>query len=416
MVIEDIKIIDILQDGRGVGRKDGKVYFVEGAVLGEICTIEIIEEKKNFTNAKKVKTTQTSDHYRKPPCPYYYECGGCSIMDIDYKSQIQVKKNLIKNALRKTAGISIEDLEMVESKEFAYRNKIRLQVGKNGKLAYKKKYSDDLVYIEDCMLANEHIRSNFKKILSLSQDISKALGDLIDQISIRSNGKEILLNIYTTKAKEIFTYLRKNYKAISFRINLIDKREVLSIGLDYLEFNLMDKVFKVSRDDFYQVNDFQIENLYKLAKSFIKKDQKLLDLFCGSGISSIAINGDRIVGIEINKSAIEDAKENARRNGLKDYKFISKNAKYIGQKFIEKEKIGSITLDPPRAGLDKEIIKAIGKSKVDQIVYISCNPQTLARDIKRFMNLGYELSKIKPVDMFPQTMHVEALTLLTRKL
>ncbi|WP_148130560.1 methyltransferase domain-containing protein, partial [Anaerococcus sp. HMSC065G05] len=134
----------------------------------------------------------------------------------------------------------------------------------------------------------------------------------------------------------------------------------------------------------------------------------------GSATSSIAINDDHVVGIEINKNAIKDAKENAKENDLKDYKFIAKNANYIDDKFIKKEKIDAIVLDPPRAGLDKEIIKTIAKTKIKKIVYISCNPQTLARDIKRFQEKGYKLEKIKGCDMFSETMHVESVVLMTR--
>lgn len=167
-------------------------------------------------------------------------------------------------------------------------------------------------------------------------------------------------------------------------------------------------------NDFYQVNDYMTEKLYKTAKDFLGENQKVLDLFCGSATSSIAINDDHVVGIEINKNAIKDAKENAKENDLKDYKFIAKNANYIDDKFIKKEKIDAIVLDPPRAGLAKEIIKTIAKTKIKKIVYISCNPQTLARDINRFQEKGYKLEKIKGCDMFSETMHVECIALIQR--
>lgn len=412
MILENIEIIDILQDGRGVGKKDGKVYFIEGGSYGETCNIEILEEKKNFTLAKKTKTLQKSKDYREPPCPYYYECGGCSIMDITYDRQIKLKQNLIKNALSKTAGIDLDDIEIIKSKELGYRNKIGLKVGDNGDLAYKKKSSDDLVYINDCLLANDHIRSNFANIQALSKDITEALGHLLSQISIRSNGKQILLNLYTNDEEKVYHYLKN--KNIDYKINILEKNKTVSLGEDHLYFTYKDKTFKVSRDDFYQVNDYQIQNLYGEAKKYLGDNKKLLDLFCGSGTSSIAINGDHLVGVEINKSAIADAKENARLNNLTDYKFIAKNAKYIDQKFITKEKIHAVTLDPPRAGIDKEIIKTLAKTKIPQIIYISCNPQTQARDIKRFQKEGYALEKIKAVDMFPQTMHVETIALIQK--
>lgn len=414
MQIKDIKIVDILQDGRGVGKADSKVYFIENASFGEICDIEITNEKKNFIEAKKIKTKKQSCHYKQPPCPYYYECGGCSIMDINYKSQIKLKENLIKNALLKSAKIQLEDIEVLQSKEFSYRNKIRLQITKEGKLAYNKKYSNDLVEIKDCLLAKDLIRDNLGEIENITKEISKNYPNSLEEITIRADDEEILLNI-KIKDEKIIPYIKKQYKNSSFNINLINKKEKLNIsGKDYLIYNLLDKKFKISMNDFYQVNDYMTEKLYKTAKEFLGENQKVLDLFCGSATSSIAINNDHVVGIEINKNAIKDAKENAELNRLADYKFIAKNANYIDHKFIKKEKIDAIVLDPPRAGLDKEIIKTISKTKIKKIVYISCNPQTLARDINRFQNKGYKLEKIKGCDMFSQTMHVETVALLSK--
>lgn len=414
MLVKDIKIIDILQDGRGVGKENSKVYFIENASFGETCDIEITNEKKNFIEAKKIKTTSQSPYYTQPPCPYYYECGGCTIMDINYSKQLDLKVNLIKNAIKKTCGINLDNIEIIASKKYGYRNKIRVQVDQHGNLAYNKQASNDLVRINDCILANDHIRNNLSEIQDLSIEINKKLGQIVKEISIRSNGREILLNIYAKREEELYKFIKNTFPNLSYNINIINGKKIITIGKNYLKFTLNNKNFKVSRDDFYQVNDYQIKNLYENARSFIEKDKKLLDLFCGSGISSIALNDDNIVGIEINKSAIEDAKENAKINKLKNYKFLAKNARYIDEKFIEKEKITALTVDPPRAGLDKDIIKTLAKANIENIIYISCNPQTLARDIKRFMENAYILKKLKAVDMFPQSMHVETIALLSK--
>ncbi len=414
MEIKNIKIIDILQDGRAVAKTESKTAFIEGAIYGEVCNIKVNNEKKNFFEAEKTKTLEKSPYLRKPPCPYYYECGGCSIMDINYKTQIKLKKNLIKNALLKSAKIKIDDIEILEGKEFGYRNKIRLQITKEGKLSYNKKYSNDLVEIKDCLLAKDLIRKNIEKIEEITKDITKKYPNSLEEITIRANEKEILLNI-KIKDKKIIPYIKNQYKNSNYNINLINKKETINIsGKDYLIYNLLGKKFKISMNDFYQVNDYMTEKLYKTAKDFLGENQKVLDLFCGSATSSIAINDDHVVGIEINKNAIKDAKENAKENDLKDYKFIAKNANYIDDKFIKKEKIDAIVLDPPRAGLAKEIIKTIAKTKIKKIVYISCNPQTLARDIKRFQEKGYNLEKIKGCDMFSETMHVETVALLSK--
>ena len=413
MEYTDIYIRDILIDGRGVGETPDKVAFIEDAIFGEICEIEIIEEKKNFYNAKKIKTIKESPYKTQAPCPYYNECGACTIMDIKYENQLEIKKNLILQALAKSTSYKLEDIEIIPSKELRYRNKIRLQVDRDGSLAYNKSYSNDLVHIKDCLLAREEISDNLSQIEQITKDISEKFPGSIKEITIRTNGKEIILNLDLINDNSI-SYIKENYSNSDFFINIIGSENINISGKDYLEYEIFDKTFKISANDFYQVNDFQIENLYGEAKKLLGKGKKVLDLYCGSATSSIAINGDNLVGVEINKNAIKDAKINAEKNGLKDYKFIAKNAKYIDEKFIKKEKIDSLIVDPPRAGLDKDLIKSIGKSGLKEIIYISCNPQTLARDISRFEKQGYKLEKIKAVDMFPQTMHVEAIALIQK--
>ena len=416
MIIKDIKIIDILQDGRGVARQEGKTVFVENAVYGETLDAQILAEKKNFLEARKLQTKLKSDYQRKPPCPYFYECGGCSIMDINYDTQIELKKNLIKNAIKKSTGINLEEIEVIESPEFRYRNKIRLQVDKDGGLNYLETYSKKMVKIDDCLIANEKISENLANIEKITKDINQKFIGIIEEISVRSSENNILLNLQGKFDNHTIAYINEKYSNSIYSINLLIGRDLVTInGEGYLNYKIGQKEFKISANDFYQVNDYQIENLYNIARKFLGKNQKLLDLYCGSATSSMSINDDNIVGVEINKNAIKDAKENAKRNGLRDYKFIAKNAKFIDSSFIIKEKIDAVTVDPPRAGIDKDVVKPIANAGIDKIVYISCNPQTLARDIKRFMDREYKLEKIKAVDMFPQTMHVEAIALMTRE-
>ncbi|WP_296113256.1 23S rRNA (uracil(1939)-C(5))-methyltransferase RlmD [uncultured Anaerococcus sp.] len=414
MVYKEIYIRDILIDGRGVGETPNKVAFIEGAVYSETCDIEIIEEKKNFYNAKKIKTIKESPYKTQAPCPYYYECGACTIMDINYESQIEIKKNLILQALAKFTSYKLDDLEIIPSKNLRYRNKIRLQVDQEGKLAYNKAYSNDLVYIKDCLLAREEISRELKEIEKITTDIASTYPGLIKEVTIRTNGEEVMVNFDMEKSKDAISYIRKKHSKSKYYINISGKKPVNISGKDYLQYKIFGKIFKISNNDFYQVNDYQIENLYGQAKKFLREGKKVLDLYCGSATSSIAINDDDLVGVEMNKNAIKDAKINAEINKLKNYKFIAKNAKYIDEKFIKREKIDSLIVDPPRAGLDKDLIKSIGKSGLKEIIYISCNPQTLARDIRRFEKQGYKLYEIKGVDMFPQTMHVETIALIQK--
>lgn len=336
-------------------------------------------------------------------------------MDINYKTQIELKKKLIINALKKSTDIEISDLDIVESPELRYRNKIRLQIDKAGNLNYLETYSKDKVQISDCLIANKVISKNLKEIQNITRTINNELDRPIDEVTIRASEDDILLNLHGNFNDKSINFIKERYGNHKYSINIINGRRIIIVSGDgYLNYRIKNNSFKISANDFYQVNDYQTENLYSIARDFLGENQKLLDLYCGSATSSMSINDDHIVGIEINKNAIKDAKENAKRNGLKDYKFIAKNAKFIDSKFIKKEKIDAITVDPPRAGIDKEVVKTIANAGIDKIVYISCNPQTLARDIKRFMDRGYELKKIKAVDMFPQTMHVEAIALIQK--
>ena len=415
MKYTDIYIRDILIDGRGVGETPTKIAFIEDAVFGETCEIEIIEEKKNFYNAKKIKTIKESPYQTQAPCPYYNECGACTIMDIKYEKQLDIKKNLILQALAKSTSYKLRDIEIIPSKDLRYRNKIRLQVDKDGTLAYNKSYSNDLVYIKDCLLARDIISENLLDIEKITKDISEKFPGSIKEITIRTNGQDLMINLDLSN-KDPISYIKEKYSSSKFFINIVGRENINISGKEYLEYKIFDKTFKISTNDFYQVNDYQIENLYGEAKKLLGENKKVLDLYCGSATSSIAINDDNLVGVEINKNAIKDAKINAEKNNLKDYKFIAQNAKYIDEKFIKKEKIDSLIVDPPRAGLDKDLIKSIGKSGLKEIIYISCNPQTLARDISRLEKQGYKLEKIKAVDMFPQTMHVECIALIQREI
>lgn len=337
-------------------------------------------------------------------------------MDINYETQIDLKKNLIKNAIKKSAGIVLEDLEIIESQEFRYRNKIRLQVDEDGGLNYLETYSKKMVKIDDCLIAAEKISENLADIEKISKDINHKFIGSIKEISIRVSENNILLNLRGNFDNKSIAYIKEKYSNSVYSINLLIGRDLITIsGEGYLDYKIGQKEFKISANDFYQVNDYQIEKLYQIARDFLGENQKLLDLYCGSATSSMSINDDHIVGVEINRNAIKDAKENAKRNKLKDYKFIAKNAKFIDSNFIKKEKIDAITVDPPRAGLDKQVVKTIANVGIEKIVYTSCNPQTLARDIKRFVDRGYKLEKIKAVDMFPQTMHVESVVLMSRK-
>lgn len=337
-------------------------------------------------------------------------------MDIDYQTQLKLKKNLIQTSIYKACKLEINDLEIIPSQGLSYRNKIRLQVDPEGNLAYKKPYSNDLVAIKDCLLAKNSIRQNLPQIQQIIKTINNKYKASLEEVTIRSDKEDILINLAVNKATDgLKDQIKEAFKDTPYSVTIIGKNKTNIQGKHSLNYQIFDKQIKISANDFYQVNDYQIENLYAIARELIGEDKKLLDLYCGSATSSIAINADNIIGVDINKNAIKDAQTNAKANGLKSYKFFAKDAKFITANFIKKEKIDALVVDPPRKGLDKSLIKQISQTGLKDIVYISCNPQTLTRDIKRFMNEDYKLKKIKAVDMFPQTMHVECVCLIEKK-
>ncbi|MDU2353665.1 MAG: TRAM domain-containing protein, partial [Anaerococcus sp.] len=230
MILKNIKIIDVLQDGRGVARTEGKIVFVENAVYGETLDAEIIAEKKNFLEAKKLNTKIKSDYQRKPPCPYFYECGGCSIMDINYQTQIKLKKNLIKNALKKSVGLDIEDLEIIESPELRYRNKVRLQVDEDGGLNYLEAYSKKKVKIDDCLIANELLSKNLKEIQDITRSINNEFDGPIDEVTIRSSEYYILLNIHGNFNADSINFIEEKYNEHKYSINLLNARQLIVIS------------------------------------------------------------------------------------------------------------------------------------------------------------------------------------------
>ena len=416
MNYENVKVIDILQDGRGVGKKDDITIFIENAIYGEVVDVKVVNEKKNYLEAVKTQTVIPSDFYRQPPCLFFDKCGGCSIMNIEYEKQLELKRKLLVSQLQKIAGIDVSNINIQSDKEFEYRNKITLKVDKIGKLSYFAKNSHDYVYINDCMIASKFIRENLSSIQQLVSKVNSKFEAAIKEVVIRSNEKQIFLIISLSKLNdEIKDFIKENIKELDFVVTLkYNKKEINLKGDGYILMNYEDYKFRISASSFYQVNNFMLKKLYDSARKYIKKDYKLLDIYCGVGASTISQSNNNIVGVEINKDAVKDANYNAKTNKVKDYKFIAQNSNNIDSKLINKINPDIITVDPPRKGLDSKLVKSIINSNVNKMIYISCNPATLSRDLRKLIDGGFKVEDIEAFDMFPQSMHVETVALLSK--
>lgn len=401
---ENVKITSIDHYGRGISKVYEKIIFVKNALLDEIVEIKIINNKKNYCEAIVNNYVKKSSKRVEAKCKYYGICGGCNIMHMSYKEQLLFKENKVKEALFKFAKIDKNVNEIVASEEFNYRNKITLQVKE--KLGLYKDSSYEIVNIDKCLISDD-------KINNIIEKLNKMNLNNINQIVIKTSINETMVvlclfgrideNYFINELSSLCTSIIRKYK-----------NEFKSLfGGSYIR-EKMDKYdFNISADSFFQVNTKQAIKMYDLIKKNVSKNDNVLDLYCGTGTIGIYISDSikKVTGIEINKYAIKDAKNNANLNNVKNIEFLCGDVKDLIGNI---KNIDTIIVDPPRSGLDNETIKHIIRIKPKKIIYVSCDPITLARDLS-ILKEDYNINSVTPLDMFPNTYHVECCSLLSLK-
>ena len=396
-------VIDRLDDlGRGVTSLDGKTCFVNNALPSEEVDLEIIDEKSKYLEAKALNIKGSKER-RKPTCPYFLECGGCNIMHMRYDMQLKFKDNKIRNILKKFASLNGVVKDIIPSKEFNYRNKAVLKV-KDGKIGYFKDKTHELIPIDNCLLCKDSINRVIK--LLNNYDLS-----CLDEVLIRSNYKdEILLCLKGFK-------INNDYSSIDAdNIVIVDdnKKKIIK-GNDFFIDKIGNYLFKVSVDSFFQVNYLTVEELYKkvLKYASLTGKENVLDLYCGTGTIGMFLseNAKNVYGIEINKSAVSDANYNRELNKIDNIEFICNDVGLEKRKF---KNIDLVIVDPPRSGLNKSALDNVIEILPNKIIYVSCDPITLARDLNLLKD-KYQIKEVTPVDMFPNTYHVETVSVLCRK-
>ena len=438
MIVENLEIIDMSEQGQGIAKKDNLVYFVKNAILGEIVNAKIVEEKKNLVICVKENTLKDSPYYEKSKCEYFEDCSGCTIQNIEYRKQLELKKVSVKNQLQRIGNIEVENLEIKELEDpFNYRNKVELKVDEKSNIGYYYEKSHRLVKIDKCIIANEKINEIIKELSEIIKKYSikgynhKFNKGEIKNITIRSNYlNEGQITITTSKKefknKEEFFEDIKNieniveiYHSVNKKKNsetIGDEIKLISSTKEYRD-KIGEYEFKISPKSFFQVNSKNTKNLYDIAlkQMKLKGQENILDMYCGIGTTTIYFGKDskKTIGVEIVPDAIKDGKYNSKLNKLDNIEFVLGKSEEKIEKLLDGS-IDIVIVDPPRKGLDKELVEKIGKSKVKRFEYISCNPATLSRDIKILGEFGFKVEEIELCDMFPHTMHVEALTLLSR--
>lgn len=393
-----MKIEKLDNKGRGITYYNDVITFVTNALPDEEVSIDLISESKKFNTAIATKIDNENINRVVPKCPYYNSCGGCNLQHINIEYEDEFKENKIKEILNKYAGVT-EELKMNKNdKELFYRNKITLKI-ENGKWGYYNESTHKLCEISKCLIANNSINEFLnKKILRVIEN---------GTITIRSNYEgNILLIITTDESISIDKAEIPSYVAgIILNQKCIYKDNYF---YDYID----DMKFKVSFDSFFQVNNYMASNIFKILRNNVS-GKNLLDLYCGVGTLGLSLkdNFKNIYGIEKVKNAILDAKHNAKINGVSNAFFYDGDTAKILNKI--NQKFDTVIVDPPRSGLNKETINHIVKINPKTLVYVSCDPMTLARDIKDLT--GYEVKKINVLNMFPRTYHVECVCILYKR-
>lgn len=397
----EVKITRLNHNGEGIGLINNKIAFIPKTIPGDIIDAKIIKEHKSYINAIVTNYKELSKNRINIPCPYYQECGGCQLMGLSYQNQLEYKQQKVIDILKKYTSLSVNPT-IKGTEEYYYRNKITLQV-KKGKLGTFVSSTNELIPINKCLLVDD-------KINNLIELINKKLNlENITKIIIRTANNQLMVIFEGKIDKSILI------KQISSHVTSLYLNSELLSGAPTITSELGGYNFLISPNSFFQVNHTQTINLYNQVKEYLSTNNKnVLDLYCGTGTIGIYIskNCHKVTGVELNHSAIKDARKNAKLNNISNINFIEGS---VGQVLKAKNTYDAIIVDPPRSGLDKKTRLILSKIKSPKLIYISCNPITLARDLNDLKSI-YDIIDITLFDMFPNTYHVESVTLLTLKI
>ena len=440
-----VAIRDLGVHGEGIGSVDGFTVFVHGALPGETVTAEITLLKKSYALGKLLSIEQESPFRMVPECPVYENCGGCQLSHLTYEGQLDMKYRRVKDVIERIAGESGKLVRPVlpAVHPFAYRNKMAVPAGLvKGKAALGcyRQGSHDIISVSSCAIQKEEnnrllrfARWFIEKYGISVYDEKTRKGSLRHVMGrVGDDGKvmAVLVTASETLPEEerwIEEMQKELPEVVSLWHNIQPKpgNTILGAkirhlwGRETLTASLCGLQFEVSPYSFFQVNKVQAEILYEKALAYadLKGGETVIDAYCGTGTISLCLakKAKRVIGIEIVKPAIEDAKKNAKKNHMENTEFYAADAgKLMPQLYRQGLVPDVIVMDPVRAGCSGEVLKAAAGMNPKRIVYVSCNPATFARDAKILKSEGYEIKEVQPVDMFPQTMHVEAIVLLSK--
>lgn len=426
-------------EGLGVAHYEGRAVFIKGALPSELCRVKITKVGSSAVYARLEELIEASPHRIAPDCPYYNRCGGCDFRHASYEEELNLKLIRVNDAFSRIGGLDLKAEAILGSASaLRYRNKAIFAVSrdKDGKAVtgFFRSRSHEVTAVDYCLLQDE-----------AAETAARALREWMDEFSVsaydESSGKGLIRHIFYREGmacivsagkpphlRELISKMVKSCPGLSSIILNINKTRGNTVlagsfetlwGSDTVETLICGLRFRLSPLSFCQINKPQAERLYQLAIEYanLEKGNTVLDLYCGAGAIGLIASRHvkRVIGAEIVEPAIEDARVNAGLNGISNADFICADASQAAAKFkAEGLRPDVIFLDPPRKGLDPEVISSCAEMSPERIVYVSCDPATLARDLKQFNELGYKAVKACAVDMFPRTSHVECCVLMSR--
>jgi 23S rRNA (uracil1939-C5)-methyltransferase len=443
----EIQIESYGHEGEGVGRYRNFTVFIPEVLKGELVYIKITEVKKNFGRGKVLKIIQPASERTFPLCPVANECGGCQLQHVNYDNQLQLKQQQVVDAVERIGGLKDVTIHPVlgMNDPWHYRNKVQYPFSiDNGTvvMGFYRKGTHRIVPLEDCLLQTPVTNRIARRIIGLVEKYHVAVyheqnysGLLRNVLIKQGTHTEEMMVVFITNGEQFPTAEKfvhelvndfPEIKSIIQNINessgnvILGTRSKVLFGHETITERLGDFRFKIAAESFFQVNLVQTEVLYQKAVDYagLTGCEIVLDAYCGVGSLSLflAAKAQKVYGIEVVCEAVKNATENAAVNEIKNVQFIVGATETVLPQLVKEGLSFQVAVvDPPRSGCEEAVLKSLAANKVERIVYVSCNPSTLARDLKILDGLGYKVMEIQPVDMFPHTYHVETVCLLKRK-
>ena len=440
----ELTIDDLGTDGQGIGHAEGLAVFVGGALPGETVRAKVIALKKNYAVGKLDEVLAPSPMRACPPCRVFGKCGGCTLQHVTYAAELEFKQSHVLGCIQRIGKREIPvNFPLPARHEYRYRNKAAFPVRQNGgqvDIGFYAAHSHRIVDVDDCKIEPSGLKIVMSQLRVWIVKNGVPVYDeathtgLLRHIVLRENKAGEIMLVLCINGEDIpnrshlimlFEFVLPQVKSIILNCNtrqtnaILGGRSICIYGKDHLFETLGGLEFKIGPQTFLQVNSSQTEALYNTLFRMLALTpaDTVLDLYCGAGTISLAAarRAKRVVGIEIVEEAVEDARFNAKLNGIETAEFFAGDTAALLPAVLGREAVTAVIADPPRKGLDESVVRTLASSGVPKIGYVSCNPSTLARDLALFTELGYRADVVQPVDMFPQTTHVETCVLLSHK-